>query len=249
MATPAEVRIKDVTAEPKVKLLLVDDHPENLLALEALLEGPGHELVLARSGQEALRCLLQNDFAVILLDVMMPGMDGFETATLIRQRDRSRHTPIIFLTALGKSEEHLFRGYDVGAVDYLFKPIVPEVLRSKVAVFADLYRKSSLIKRHSELLQRRNTELEDALGKLEKAGTEIQRLNEHLERRIRELDVVNKELEAFSFSVSHDLRAPLMRIAGFSQALQEFYADKLDDTGRLHLERVNSSARRMCQLV
>jgi len=233
----------------RVKILLVDDQPDNLLSAEAVLESLGEDIVKATSGREALRQLLDHDFAVILLDVMMPGMDGFETATLIRQRDRSRHTPIIFLTALGKSEEYLFRGYDVGAVDYLFKPIVPEVLRSKVAVFSELSRKSGLVKRHSDLLERRNSELEHALGELEKAGGEIHRLNQHLERRIAELDAVNKELEAFSYSVSHDLRAPLMRIAGFSQALQESYAEKLDDTGRLHLERVNSSARRMCQLV
>src|SRR5689334_17678630 len=140
----------------RVKILLVDDQADNLLSAEAVLESLGEEIVKARSGREALRYLLDQDFAVILLDVMMPGMDGFETAALIRQRDRSRHTPIIFLTALGKSEEHLFRGYDVGAVDYLFKPIVPEVLRSKVAIFAELNRKS-------RLLQRRNTELERAL--------------------------------------------------------------------------------------
>jgi len=236
-------------AEERIKILLVDDQPDNLLSAEAVLESLGEDIVKAPSGREALRQLLDHDFAVILLDVMMPGMDGFETATLIRQRDRSRHTPIIFLTALGKSEEHLIRGYDVGAVDYLFKPIVPEVLRSKVAVFVDLYRKSSLIKRHSELMEKRNAELETAMRELERAGNEIQRLNEHLERRIHELDAVNKELEAFSYSVSHDLRGPLMRIAGFSQALHESYADRLDDTGRSHLERVNSSARRMCNLV
>jgi two-component system, sensor histidine kinase and response regulator len=214
-----------------------------------VLESLGEEIVKARSGREALRHLLDTDFAVILLDVMMPGMDGFETATLIRQRDRSRHTPIIFLTALGKSEEHLFQGYDVGAVDYLFKPIIPDVLRSKVAIFAELHRKSNLLKRHTDLLQRRNVELERALASLEKADNEIHRLNQHLEHRIEELDAVNKELEAFSYSVSHDLRAPLTRIAGFSQALQESYADKLDDTGRRHLERVNTAARRMSQLV
>ena len=235
--------------EGRVKILLVDDQPDNLLSAEAVLESLGEEIVKARSGREALRHLLDNDFAVILLDVMMPGMDGFETATLIRQRDRSRHTPIIFLTALGKSEEHLFRGYDVGAVDYLFKPIVPEMLRSKVTVFAELHRKSSLLQRHSDLLEKRNFELERALADLEKADKEIHRLNEHLERRIQELDLVNKELEAFSYSVSHDLRAPLTRIAGFTQALQESSAHKLDETGRLHLERVNTAARRMSQLV
>src|SRR5690349_6856077 len=170
--------------QERVKILIVDDQPDNLLSAEAVLEGLGQQIVKAPSGREALRQLLDNDFAVILLDVMMPGMDGLETATLIRQRDRSRHTPIIFLTALGKSEEHLIRGYDVGAVDYLFKPIVPEVLRSKVTVFVELYRKSSLIKRHSDLLERRNSELEHALSELEKAGHEIYRLNQHLEKRI-----------------------------------------------------------------
>jgi signal transduction histidine kinase len=245
MATEATL----TSPQDPVKILLVDDQPDNLLSAEAVLESLGEEIVMAHSGREALRHLLDHDFAVILLDVMMPGMDGFETATLIRQRDRSRHTPIIFLTALGKSEEHLFRGYDVGAVDYLFKPIVPEVLRSKVAIFAELHRKSSLLQRHSELLERRNTELERALADLEKADKEIHRLNGHLERRIEELGLVNKELEAFSYSVSHDLRSPLTRIAGFSRALQESYAHKLDETGRLHLERVNTAARRMSQLV
>src|SRR5258706_11556935 len=149
MMSPAGAKMERLKPEQSVKLLLVDDDPENLLALEAILEAPGLELVLARSGAEALRHLLHHDFAAILLDVMMPEMDGFETAALIRQRERSRYTPIIFLTALGRSEEALFRGYDVGAVDYLVKPIVPAVLKSKVAVFVQL-------KRQSELLEQKN---------------------------------------------------------------------------------------------
>src|SRR5689334_11993711 len=131
----------------RVKILLVDDQPDNLLSAEAVLESLGQEIVKARSGREALRHLLDEDFALILLDVMMPGMDGFETAALIRQRERSRQTPIIFLTALGKSEEYLFQGYEVGAVDYLFKPIIPEVLRSKAAVFVELHRKTLALQR------------------------------------------------------------------------------------------------------
>src|SRR5262245_33937796 len=122
--------------QDQVKILMVDDRPENLVALEAALDGLGEHLVKAESGKEALRACLDHDFAVILLDVKMPDMDGFETAAMIRDRERSKGTPIIFLTAL-KSEEHLFRGYYMGAVDYLRKPIVPEVLRSKVAVFVD----------------------------------------------------------------------------------------------------------------
>ena len=136
-AVPALQReVPEVVQPEAVKILLVDDKIENLVALEAVLDGPGHQLVKAQSGKEALRACLEHDFAAILLDVKMPDMDGFETAAMIRERQRSADTPIIFLTAL-KSEEHLFRGYYMGAVDYLYKPIVPEVLRSKVAVFVD----------------------------------------------------------------------------------------------------------------
>jgi PAS domain S-box-containing protein len=136
-----------------VKILLVDDTPENLISLEAALDGLGQELVLANSGMEALRHLLDNDFAAILLDVKMPDMDGFQTAELIRSRKRSRHTPILFLTGY-KSDEHLFRGYDLGAVDFLFKPIVPEILRSKVGVFVELSRNTALLRRQAEVLSK-----------------------------------------------------------------------------------------------
>ena len=139
--------------QDRVKILLVDDTPDNLVSLEAALDGLGQELVLARSGTEALRHLLEADFAAILLDVKMPDMDGFQTAELIRSRKRSRHTPILFLTGY-RSDEHLFRGYDLGAVDFLFKPIVPEVLRSKVAVFVDLSRSNAKLKEQADVLRR-----------------------------------------------------------------------------------------------
>lgn len=135
----------------RAKILLVDDMPENLVSLEAALEGLGQHLVLAQSGPEALRHLLENDFAAILLDVKMPGMDGFQTAEMIRSRKRSRHTPILFLTGY-KSDEHLFRGYDLGAVDFLYKPIIPEVLRSKVGVFVELSRNTALLRHQAEVL-------------------------------------------------------------------------------------------------
>ncbi|WP_017315803.1 hybrid sensor histidine kinase/response regulator [Mastigocladopsis repens] len=145
--------------EPKVNVLLVDDHPENLLALEAILESLGQNLVRATSGAEALRCLLNQDFAVILLDVQMPDMDGFETATLIRQRERSRYTPIIFLTAYSTSDKMVYKGYSLGAVDYLFKPIEPEILKSKVAAFVDLFQKTNEVKRQAAQLAAMNGEL------------------------------------------------------------------------------------------
>jgi serine phosphatase RsbU (regulator of sigma subunit) len=142
-----------MSPEPKVNILLVDDSRNNLVALKAMLEDMDLNLVTAQSGVEALRRLLAEDFALILLDVQMPGMDGFETAEVIRGRDRSRHAPIIFLTAFDRTEVQLFRGYSVGAVDFLSKPIVPEILRSKVPVFVELFRQSEQLRRQAEQIR------------------------------------------------------------------------------------------------
>lgn len=140
--------------DERVNILLVDDQPANLLALESILADIGENLVTADSGGRALRHLLDNDFAVVLLDVQMPDLDGFETAELIRQRDRSRDTPIIFLTALSRSETNVFRGYELGAVDYIFKPFHPEILKSKVQVFVQLFRQRESLKRQAQELAR-----------------------------------------------------------------------------------------------
>jgi two-component system, sensor histidine kinase and response regulator len=244
----AAVETPLVNIEP-VNILLVDDQPENLLSASAVLESLGQEIIRAESGREALRQLLDKDFAVIVLDVMMPEMDGFETAALIRQRERSRLTPIIFLTALGRSDDHMLRGYNLGAVDYMTKPFVPEILRSKVSVFVELHRKSVLLAQQSALLESRNAELQHAIQRSWQAEEEIKALNRHLERQLDELNQVNRELEAFSYSVSHDLRGPLSRMAGFSKALIEFHSASLNDEGRIFLKRIETSANRMCELV
>jgi two-component system sensor histidine kinase/response regulator len=251
LSSPGDLNARDRLPEPvdTVKILLVDDQPENLLSAEAVLEGLGQQIVKAESGREALRHLLDEDFAVIVLDIMMPEMDGFETAALIRQRERSCHTPIIFLTALGRGEEHIRTGYDLGAVDYIMKPFVAEILRTKVSVFVELNRTATLLRQQSELLERRNDELQHAIERSWRAEEEIKALNRHLERQITELAEVNRELEAFSFTASHDLRGPLSRIAGFSKALLEFHAEQLDETGRRYLDRIEHSAARMCVLV
>ena len=172
----------------KAKVLLVDDRPENLLALEAILQGLDHELVTADSGEEALKRLLTDDFAVILLDVQMPGMDGFETAEHIKRRERTRHVPIVFLTAIDREPHHAFRGYSVGAVDYLAKPFDPWVLRAKVSVFLDLWEKNQLLREQAgeleghlaanltaarlrgDCLKRTRAKLTDALNKVEAGG-------------------------------------------------------------------------------
>ena len=166
-------------------ILIVDDRVENLVALEAILQPLGHSIIRAGSGQEALRQLLLHEFAVILLDVQMPGMNGFETANLIKARDRSSHTPIIFLTAISKEEEYVFEGYSAGAVDYMFKPFNSAILRSKVAVFVDLYLKNMQLRRQGELL--RDSELREL---------ELEHRGQLVESEARYSDVVNAALDA-----------------------------------------------------
>jgi two-component system sensor histidine kinase/response regulator len=222
-------------ADDRVNILLVDDQPANLVALEAMLQDLGQNLITAGSGREALKWLLTHDFAVVLLDVKMPDMDGFETATLIRQRDKSHHTPIIFLTAADKSHTQAVRGYAVGAVDYLVKPVVPEFVRSKVAVFVELAKKSELLRRQARLLQASEQEARD--------------LAETRAELVRDLEHKNRELESFSYAVSHDLRAPLRRIESFTRAVQESQGDRIDDAGRRYLDRVREASQQMSRLI
>jgi serine phosphatase RsbU (regulator of sigma subunit) len=173
-----------------VKILLVDDQPNNLLALEAVLDHPEYNLVKAHSGEEALLRLLRDDFALILMDVLMPGMDGFETAELIRERERTRYTPIIFVTAIGRSEAHVARGYSAGAVDYLFKPLIPEVLRSKVSVFVELFRKTEQVKRQGEQLR----ELERREHEAKLAAAHRQLDEERMRQEMRMASVIQQKL-------------------------------------------------------
>ncbi|MGH7629806.1 MAG: sensor histidine kinase [Gemmatimonadales bacterium] len=219
----------------RVNILLVDDQPANLLALEAMLQDLGQTIVKAGSGREALKWLLGNDCAVILLDVKMPEMDGFETAELIRQRDKSRHTPIIFLTAADRSHTQAVRGYAVGAVDYLVKPVVPEFVRSKVAVFVELAKTTELLRRQTERLRAS----EQAARELAEARAAL----------VDDLEQKNRELETFSYTVSHDLRAPLRRIESFGRALADTQAERLDDEGQRYLSRIRSSSKEMAQLI
>ena len=243
MAVP--VRTDGVSARPPVRpsvaegdqvnVLLVDDQPANLLALEAMLQGLGQNLVKAGSGREALKWLLTHDFAVILLDVKMPDMDGFETAALIRERDKSRYTPIIFLTAADKTHTEAVRGYAVGAVDYMVKPVVPEFVRSKVSVFVELAKKTELLRRQADRLR----EGEQAARELAEARAEL----------VHELEHKNQELESFSYAVSHDLRAPLRRIEAFSRAVMESQESRLDEAGHRFFDRIQEASRQMSQLI
>lgn len=373
----------------RVNILMVDDTPENLVALEAVLSKLGQRLVKARCGEEALRLILKQDFAVILLDVNMPGLNGFQTAELIRQRKSSEHTPIIFVSAISTSDTHMFQGYSLGAVDYIFTPVNPEILRGKVAVFVELLKKTEEAKRQAEQLrqieerehQRKLSEATRRLGlqtqqnrfftlsldllaiadmrgflkelnpawsrlsghpeqklksapfwewippeergplerRVEEASAnqepfsfetryvcesgeyrwfywtvapygaekllyifardmtgrkraehEIQKLNRVLEARASELQRANAELEAeittrktaetalqesnsaleaFSYSVSHDLRAPLRAMQGFANVLLEDCSASMDDFGKDCAQRIVSASERMDTLI
>lgn len=214
-----------------VNILLVDDQPGKLLAHEAILSELGQRIVKARNGVEALEQLLRQDFAVILLDVNMPNMDGFETASLIRQRPRFQKTPIIFITGYNTTDLDRLKGYELGAVDYMFLPVVPQVLKSKVSVFVELARQTQIIKNQADDLVGHNRRQAEQLDV-------IQKLN-------GELKEANAELEAFSYTVSHDLRAPLRSLTGYVSVLLEDYGDRLDEEGRGHLEALDRAAKRM----
>ncbi len=177
-------------AKSDVAILVVDDDPRNLFAVRETLEELGAHLVLAKSGEEALKHLLRQDFALILLDVHMPGMDGYDTAELIRKREKSRNIPIIFLTAINKDEVHIFRGYATGAVDYMFKPVDPHILRCKVAVFVELYRKTEEVRREGEAKQRLLDENERVRREKRHAEQALRRSEERQALIVRQLPIV-----------------------------------------------------------
>jgi len=216
-----------------VNILLVDDKAENLLALESILERSGYNLVRAYSGQDALLALLADEYAAIVLDVQMPGMSGIELAQIIRRRKKTEHVPILFLTAHG--DENAIAGYRAGAVDFLTKPVQPAVLRSKVAVFTELFRKSSALK--AEIEERR--EAEQRIGQL----------NKELSERVEELAAANAELESFSYTVSHDLRAPLRQVSGFVALLREGLGDRENAQDAEYIELIQDAVKRMGQLI
>ncbi|OLE67334.1 MAG: hypothetical protein AUI36_06670 [Cyanobacteria bacterium 13_1_40CM_2_61_4] len=216
----------------KVKILLVDDNPANLLALESILADLGQELVKAHSGRQALRYLLNQDVAVILLDVNMPGMNGFETAELIRRRKRSEHVPIIFVSAIDQTQNHALKGYSLGAVDYLPTPATPEVLRSKVAVFIELFKKTQEVGRQEQALRALNAQLEQRVAE-----------------RTAELQRSNEELQQFAYVVSHDLQEPLRVVASYVQQLAERYQDKLEAEANELISYALDGAKRMQQLI
>ena len=202
-------------------ILVVDDSPENRRLYSLILNEAGHSVTTAASGEEALRVCKGYEYAMILLDVQMPGIDGFETAQRIREFDCCAITPIVFISAVYQSDGDLYKGYGEGAVDYILAPVVPAVLRAKAKAFEEIFHRRKEAEQHAELLERQN----------------------------RDLRAAYDELESFSYAAAHDLRAPLRAIDGFAAILAEDYLPALDAQGRDYLNRIGAAAGRMNALI
>jgi len=215
----------------KINILAVDDRRENLLAIEAILSDDGIRLYLADSGQQALALMLEIEFAVVLLDVMMPDMDGFETAELIRGNELTCLTPIIFITAISKEKQNVFKGYESGAVDYIFKPFEPEILRSKVRIFLELYRQKTLLKQNAEALRAANREmLVQQREKIEKERAKV--------------------LLQMAGATAHEIRQPLMALLGSIELIRtKLKNDACANNCAKHFDRIDSAGRRIADVV
>ena len=230
--------------------MLVDDREDNLLSLETVLEPDGYRFVKANSGRQVLKLLLTDiDFALILMDVQMPNLNGFETASLIYERERLRTIPIIFITANNYGEENLYKGYRAGAVDYIYKPVNPELLRAKVGVFVELYRKNQRLMAQEQKLVAINRNLELEIAERIASEQKVTELNRQLLENIARLETANKDLDLFAFMASHDLQAPLRKVRMFSDRLLAGNTNNLNNESRLYLTRIQEVSRRMQDLI
>ncbi|MCW3127455.1 MAG: histidine kinase response regulator hybrid protein [Bacteroidetes bacterium] len=205
----------------KPKILIVDDKHENLVALETVLRDVDVDLIRAYSGNEALTATLHHDFALALLDIHMPDMDGYELAGILREEEKTARLPFIFISAVYTDNLNVFKGYERGAFSFITKPFQPEILINKVKFFINIYRQEA----------------------------ELNQLNEDLKNKNIDLELSNKELEAFTYSVSHDLRAPLRAMNGFARILTEDHAGHLDAEGKRLLDNIGKNSEKMACLI
>ena len=231
-----------------IKILVVDDREDNLFSIEAVLEKDGYTIVKANSGRGALKILLQeHDFSLILMDVQMPDLNGFETAAIIYERDKLKEIPIIFITAHNYDEEIIFKGYRTGGVDYIYKPINPDLLRVKVGVFVELYRKNHQLKQHEKKLLAANQSLQKEIEERKASEEKVKQLNEKLTENNIHLQAMNEELDQFAYVASHDLQEPLRKIQVFSDKILS-KRDHNEETEK-YFKKIIDSSRRMQSLI
>jgi signal transduction histidine kinase len=241
---------EDELEKSPVKILAVDDRDDNLLSIETILEPENYTIIKANSGRAALKILLQQqDFTLILMDVQMPDMNGFETASLIYEREKLRHIPIVFITAHNQGEDRMFEGYKMGGVDFIYKPINPELLRYKVSVFVELYQKTHQLLNHERKLLAANRKLENEVEERKLKEEKIRLLNEQLLENNIQLKSTIEELDRFAYVASHDLQEPLRKILVFSDKLKTKYKDSLDSEVGQSLEKIAKASARMQSLI
>ena len=231
-----------------VKILVVDDRPDNLISIEAILAPGNYTIVKANSGRAALKILLNDhDFSLILMDVQMPELSGYETATIIYERDKLRSIPIIFITAHSYDEDFIFKGYRMGGVDYIYKPIKPELLRAKVAVFVELYSKNQQLMQQEKKLLAANDFLQKEIEEKKASEVRVNLLNEQLIAKNESLKQMNEELDQFAYMASHDLQEPLRKIQVFSDKILK--NNNFDADSQKYFGKIINSSKRMQNLI
>jgi signal transduction histidine kinase len=243
-------RDEKVPVKIPVKILVVDDREDNLMSIETILDKENYIVRKANSGRAALKILLkEHDFTLILMDVQMPDLNGFETATLIYERDKLKHIPIIFITANDYGEDSIFKGYQMGGVDYIYKPINPDLLRAKVSVFVELYDKTRQLMAQEQKLTSANKRLEKEVEERKISEEKVHLLNSQLMDNIFQLRATNEELERFAYIASHDLQEPLRKIIIFGDRLMAKYKLQLEEEGQDYIDRMMKASSRMQTLI
>lgn len=242
------VIVQDISAKSDIKILVVDDREDNLFSIEAILEKDNYTIIKATSGRAALKVLLQeHDFSLILMDVQMPDLNGIETAQIIYERDKLKNIPIIFITAHDYDEDYMFKGYKMGGVDYISKPINPELLRVKVGVFVELYRKNHQLQLHEKKLIAANQSLQKEIEERKASEEKVRLLNEQLVQNNAYLKSVNEELDRFAYMASHDLQEPLRKIMVFSDKI--LLKQPQDPETEKYFKKIIGASKRMQSLI
>jgi len=232
----------------EAKILVVDDRADNLISIEAILEKDNYNIVKANSGKAALKVLLtDHDFSLILMDVQMPELNGYETATIIYERDKLKNIPIVFITANNYDEDFMFKGYRMGGVDYIYKPINPELLRAKVAVFVELYSKNQQLMLQEKKLLAANQFLQKEIEERKVSEERVKLLNEQLIANNESLKQMNEELDQFAYMASHDLQEPLRKIQVFSDKILR--NNNFDADSEKYFGKIINSSKRMQHLI